>query len=46
MKELLDSLVIAPAGEFDELEYAQDLSERIPQLYGSRGFIDFARTKR
>ena len=28
-------------GEFDELEYATDLSERIPQLYGSRGFIDF-----
>ena len=28
-------------GEFDDTKYAQDLSERIPQLYASRGFIDF-----
>jgi outer membrane protein insertion porin family len=28
-------------GEFDETNYAGDLGERIPQLYASRGFIDF-----
>ena len=28
-------------GEFDDAVYATDLAERIPQLYGSRGFIDF-----
>ncbi|HEX2723384.1 MAG TPA: outer membrane protein assembly factor BamA [Gemmatimonadaceae bacterium] len=28
-------------GEFDDSKYAADLSERIPQLYSSRGFIDF-----
>ena len=28
-------------GEFDDVKYATDLSEHIPQLYGSRGFIDF-----
>ena len=28
-------------GEFDDSKYATDLSERIPQLYSSRGFIDF-----
>jgi len=28
-------------GEFDDAKYAQDLSERIPQVYSSRGFIDF-----
>ncbi len=28
-------------GEFDEDKYAGDLSERIPQLYAKRGFIDF-----
>ena len=28
-------------GEFDDAVYAADLAERIPQLYGSRGFIDF-----
>jgi outer membrane protein insertion porin family len=28
-------------GEFDDAKYAQDLSERLPQLYSSRGFIDF-----
>ncbi|MCC6769939.1 MAG: outer membrane protein assembly factor BamA [Gemmatimonadaceae bacterium] len=28
-------------GEFDEDAYAGDLSERIPQLYAKRGFIDF-----
>lgn len=29
------------SGELDDAKYAQDLSERIPQLYASRGFIDF-----
>ncbi len=29
------------AGEFDDEKYAADLSESIPQLYGSRGFLDF-----
>ena len=28
-------------GELDDANYGQDLSERIPQLYASRGFIDF-----
>lgn len=28
-------------GEFDDDKYAGDLSERIPQLYAKRGFIDF-----
>ncbi len=28
-------------GEFDDALYAADLAERIPQLYGTRGFIDF-----
>ena len=28
-------------GELDDAKYAQDLSEKIPQLYASRGFIDF-----
>jgi outer membrane protein insertion porin family len=28
-------------GEFNEDNYAGDLSERIPQLYAHRGFIDF-----
>lgn len=28
-------------GEFDDDSYAGDLSERIPQLYAKRGFIDF-----
>ncbi|MGZ5495057.1 MAG: BamA/OMP85 family outer membrane protein, partial [Thermoanaerobaculia bacterium] len=28
-------------GEFDDAVFAADLAERIPQLYGSRGFIDF-----
>lgn len=28
-------------GELDDAKYAQDLSERIPQLYSGRGFIDF-----
>jgi outer membrane protein insertion porin family len=27
-------------GEFDDYDYAGDLTERIPQLYGDRGFID------
>lgn len=28
-------------GELDEDEYAADLADRVPQLYASRGFIDF-----
>ena len=28
-------------GELDDSKYAQDLSEKIPQLYASRGYIDF-----
>ena len=28
-------------GEFDDATFAEDLSTRIPQLYGGRGFIDF-----
>src|SRR3954471_1084675 len=28
-------------GELDDAKYAQDLSEKIPQLYATRGFIDF-----
>lgn len=28
-------------GEFDDSKYAQDLSEKIPKLYSSRGYIDF-----
>jgi outer membrane protein insertion porin family len=28
-------------GEFDDDNYAGDLSERLPQLYARRGFIDF-----
>ncbi|MEO8909287.1 MAG: outer membrane protein assembly factor BamA [Gemmatimonadaceae bacterium] len=28
-------------GEFDDAKFASDLSEKIPQLYGTRGFIDF-----
>jgi outer membrane protein insertion porin family len=28
-------------GEFDDAKFAEDLSDRIPALYGSRGFIDF-----
>lgn len=29
------------AGEFDDEKYATDLSENIPKLYSSRGYIDF-----
>ena len=29
-------------GEFDTEKYSQDLGERLPKLYGDRGFIDFA----
>jgi outer membrane protein insertion porin family len=28
-------------GELDDAKYAQDLSEKIPQLYAARGYIDF-----
>ena len=28
-------------GEFDDEKYASDLAEHIPQLYASRGYIDF-----
>jgi outer membrane protein insertion porin family len=29
------------AGEFDDEKYATDLSQNIPELYSSRGYIDF-----
>jgi outer membrane protein insertion porin family len=32
-------------GEFDPDKYAQDVGEKIPQLYASRGFIDFQLAK-
>ncbi|MBA3579942.1 MAG: outer membrane protein assembly factor BamA [Gemmatimonadaceae bacterium] len=41
MKTKPEGFLFYRTGEFDEIEYAGDLSERIPQLYGSRGFIDF-----
>ncbi|MEO6331342.1 MAG: outer membrane protein assembly factor BamA [Gemmatimonadaceae bacterium] len=41
MKTKPEGFLFYRTGEFDEVEYAGDLSERIPQLYGSRGFIDF-----
>jgi outer membrane protein insertion porin family len=28
-------------GELDDAKYAQDLAEKIPQLYAARGYIDF-----
>lgn len=41
MKTRPEGFLFTRRGEFSELEYAQDLNERIPELYGSRGFIDF-----
>ncbi len=28
-------------GEFDEVKYAADLTDRLPKLFGGRGYIDF-----
>ena len=46
--EIVDEMKTKPEGfwwfrkgEFNEDEYASDLGERIVQLYGGRGFIDF-----
>lgn len=36
-----EGFLFTRSGELDDAKYAQDLSERIPQLYSSRGFIDF-----
>jgi outer membrane protein insertion porin family len=41
MRTKPEGFLFTRRGEFSELEYAQDLNERIPSLYGSRGFIDF-----
>ena len=41
MKTKPEGFLFTRRGEFNELEYAQDLNQRIPELYGSRGFIDF-----
>ncbi|HUF65761.1 MAG TPA: outer membrane protein assembly factor BamA [Gemmatimonadaceae bacterium] len=41
MKTKPEGFLFTRKGEFNEIEFAQDLSERIPGLYGSRGFIDF-----
>jgi outer membrane protein insertion porin family len=41
MKTKPEGFLFTRKGEFDDEEFAQDLAERIPQLYGSRGFIDF-----
>ncbi|HUR92630.1 MAG TPA: outer membrane protein assembly factor BamA [Gemmatimonadaceae bacterium] len=40
MKTKPEGFLFYRSGEFDEIDYAGDLSERIPRLYGSRGFID------
>ena len=44
--EIVGSMKTRPEGfwwfrEFDDDKYAGDLSERLPQLYARRGFIDF-----
>src|SRR2546423_3226308 len=36
-----EGFLFTRSGELDDAKYAQDLSEKIPQLYASRGFIDF-----
>lgn len=41
MKTRPEGFLFWHRGEFDEDKYAGDLSERIPQLYAKRGFIDF-----
>ncbi|MEO7510889.1 MAG: outer membrane protein assembly factor BamA [Gemmatimonadaceae bacterium] len=41
MKTKPEGFLFWKKGEFDDDKYAGDLSERIPQLYGRRGFIDF-----
>ena len=38
--------LVVRKGEFDDDKYAADLGERIPALYASRGFIDFAGRRR
>jgi outer membrane protein insertion porin family len=41
MRTKPEGFLFTRRGEFNELEFAQDLNDRIPTLYGSRGFIDF-----
>ncbi len=36
-----EGFLFTRSGELDDAKYAQDLSEKIPQLYASRGYIDF-----
>ena len=47
-KDIVGAMKVQPEGfffwqkgEFDQEKYAKDLGELIPQLYASRGFIDF-----
>jgi len=47
-RELVKALQVKPEGflwfrkgEFDADKYAQDVGERLPQLYADRGYIDF-----
>jgi outer membrane protein insertion porin family len=47
-KDIVGAMKVKPEGfffwqkgEFDQENYAKDLGELIPQLYASRGFIDF-----
>jgi outer membrane protein insertion porin family len=47
-KEFVGAMKVRPEGffwwrkgEFDPEKYAQDLGERLPKLYGDRGYIDF-----
>ncbi len=47
-KDIVGAMKVKPEGfffwqkgEFDQESYAKDLGELIPQLYASRGFIDF-----
>ncbi|MEP7382448.1 MAG: POTRA domain-containing protein, partial [Gemmatimonadota bacterium] len=41
MKTRPEGFLFWHRGEFDDDNYAGDLSERIPELYAKRGFIDF-----
>ena len=41
MKTKREGFFFWQAGELDKEKYAQDLGERIPELYSARGFIDF-----
>src|SRR5205809_7899155 len=36
-----EGFLFTRSGELDDAKYAQDLGEKIPQLYASRGYIDF-----